>query len=51
MEEELGILVRGANDREADEEAGGQSGNFGELDFDLIDWAAWERDGFVDVLN
>jgi hypothetical protein len=49
MEEELHIVVHGPNVSGTD--MAPNTENFMSLDFDMIDWSAWERDGYVQVLN
>lgn len=46
MEEELRLFVGGSS-----MELGNDLESFSPLDFDCIDWSAWERDGFVKVLR
>ena len=51
MEEELNFFVYGQ--RAAGTDLGGETDNctFGALDFDMIDWSAWEQDWYVKVLD
>lgn len=49
MEEELNVLVHGP--RVADMDLAWNTDNFESLDFDMIDWSAWEQEGYVQVLN
>ena len=48
MEEELNVFVHGP--KVLDTDLGWDTDDF-TLDFDMIDWSAWEQNGYVQVLS
>lgn len=49
FEEELNLFVNGT--KGAGTDLGWDTNNFMDLDFDMIDWTAWEKDGYVQALR